>query len=397
MPHQVHLALVGGQWHKIDESDSSFYLLTRCLTRREDDEEESAQAQVRSFRERRYQSQNRQGSPLRHEYDPEANITFRCFDVDGKRRWVEGDWSEEPLRKLWGFGSDHGDEGSPDATEMEPTAKSVERGTQRSGQGGLIEQGPAELPEVGINEVVPKHSRLTWVYFGEVTVHEFSTETDEEQWMVRFGEEDVLDQEESEDRAKYLRFGRLASIESSKETKLRRKLLSPVSKHHNCDRCLDREELINDGAEEEVFPGHTAVNEIREDFVTTIDEPERSENFITTVEEQEPEEGHDILHPIEQPARAKDASRTDNESTNTSRLRKKTIKFAAVTVVKESPANHLPTLKSFPDFCTASKPIFRPDSNRHKASPMVCRESVVSSQRYDQASFQHNHYNLEIQ
>lgn len=50
---------------------------------------------------------------------------------------------------------------------------------------------------------------------------------------------------------------------------------------------------------------------------------------------------------------------------DTQSQQKTTIRFVPTTVVKYSPLDLLPALESFPDFCTASKPIF-PLTHREK-------------------------------
>lgn len=109
MAETIHVALVGGQWIEVNVEDAIYYLHTKRLGRPNSDDL-SQQTCVDRFREHCRRSQNRGGSPLKREYDPQANMTWRCVEIDGRSQWVEADWSLEPPRKLWGFDNDSNDE-----------------------------------------------------------------------------------------------------------------------------------------------------------------------------------------------------------------------------------------------------------------------------------------------
>lgn len=351
---EFHVAMVRGQWVEIDEEDRIQYIHAKCL-KTPDSEKPSLQACIARFNEHLRMSRSRRGSPLKHEYDAEANMTWRCVEIDGRSQWVEADWSQEPPRKLWGFDSDSDDEYSYGQAPLKPKAATTQENSQQT-------------------DVRPKIVSL-----GETTFFDYSTHADDEELTVRFGEDSFLDEKESEKRARCFGFGGLTTIESSKETRLRRKLLAQISECHNCHSCFDREESFDDQARRKVSFGPITITEIPEEFVTTIDEREATENFAAAAEELEDsddvmktfdglERGNDSSEPNKQPVDASNAATTAKEPTDIKPPRKTTIKFAPVIVVKESPANHLPILKIFPDFCTASKPIFRPDHQRQKAT-----------------------------
>ncbi len=138
-----------------------------------------------------------------------------------------------------------------------------------------------------------------------------------------------------------------------------------------CENDIDGDRYFDEQAKKKVSFGLTTITEIPDDFVTILEVPEESKCFAKTIQEaeeevdvmetiNEPEERNDIWERSKQPMGIKSVSTTMDEPKETRPPRGTTIKFAPATVIKESPANHLPTLKTFPDFCTASKPIFRP-------------------------------------
>ncbi len=333
---ETYVAMIDGQWTWIDKEDLPYHLHARQLKRPV--QRKGPESGLERFRARLERRQNRQGSPLRPEDDPDAGLYWRWVEVDGKMKWVKKNWSLEPRGRYYGTSdSEDSDDGCP---KMKQTAKSA---------GKRPEQGPGKTPtpkkassnstDTTTQETPQKTDALQkQVSWGEGTFLEHRTYPDDGDWRVEFGEDTFLDPEESEDRAQCQRFGGLATIESEKESGLRRSLLIPASQGHDCQSCVDREKSFDDHAERKVSFGSTTIIEIPEEFVTTIDE----------------EEAH-------QSSASRELAMTVDEPRDTKLLRQTTIKFAPVTVVKESQANHLSVLKYFPDFCTASKPIFQPD------------------------------------
>jgi hypothetical protein len=199
---------------------------------------------------------------------------------------------------------------------------------------------------------------------------------DSDQHPVSFGEDTYLDDDELEESVQYLRFGRSATIESSKGTMSRRKSLSPLSERHNCNSCIDREGSINGQPKRKISFGVTIV-EIPEEFVTPLDEAEETGKLEIIVRtsgaREEREESFTArsgtLELGEQTSDVKNVPKTFAEPGNRVVQRTPTITFAPVTVIKESPANHLSILKRFPDFCMATKSIFRPSPRRETAEP----------------------------
>jgi hypothetical protein len=399
MPEFVHLAFVRRQWIQIDEKDSTYYLHTRKL-KIPSSEEMSASEPQDKFSEHLEKWRNRGASPLKHEYDPEANKTWRWMEVDGHYQWVKKDWSQEPPRKLWAFDSD-GDDETLAGIQVRRAAEEVGYGaTCGDGREAVTEQATVDLlnsvwerseassprfDETNASSTEACHEEDTidtidtfpQVCFGEGTIHQLPAYADSDQRPVSYGEDTYLDDEESEDRAQYLRLGRLATIESSKETRSRRKSLNPLSDHHNCSSCIDREGSTKGQPKRKVSFGVTTIVEIPEEFVTTLDEAEeRGELGIiprTSGAQEEREESFitrsDISELGEQPLDIKSDPKTFAEPGNRLVRRTATVKFAPVTVIKESPASHLPILKRFPDSCVASKPIFRPNHRRGTAEP----------------------------
>ena len=367
-PDLVHVAMVRGQWIRINREHKVHYLHARSLKRRDSSEELSTSTRVDRFREHRRVALNQQGSPLKHEYDPEANLTWRWMEVDGRWQWVEADWSLVPPRKLWGFDSDDSDDDAPDDDEVTRTAKSAENGTGHTiAKEVAAEEAPSKPVDARLDGLQEADVQPKRVSFGGFTVHEYPAHTEDEPPTVRFAEDSSLDEEESEERAQGLRFGALATIESSKETRLRRKVLRPTFEGHDCQSCIDRERSLDDQAEEKDSFGSTPIADL-----TKTDKPEETENSATTEgrEQADFRELFDVMRendrsePDEQPADVTTVAASAHAPNDIKPARKTTIRFAPVTVIKESPANHLPTLQSFPDFCTASKPIFRPDHRR---------------------------------
>lgn len=142
MSDKVHVALVDGQWIEIGEKDSERYLHTRCLTRPYT-EKPSASNSVNRFLERRDKSQKRKGSRLKHEYNPEVNLTWKCVEINGRSQWVEADWNQITPTKLWGFDNSDSDEDLSDAVEPRRTANHAEEGTLRTAEEtGTSKQNP---------------------------------------------------------------------------------------------------------------------------------------------------------------------------------------------------------------------------------------------------------------
>ncbi len=384
---EIYVAMINGQWIRIDKEDLPYHLHARRL-KSPDPDNNGPKSSLHRFRARRERARNRQGSPLKHEYDPEANMYWRWVDVDGQMKWVKKDWSLEPPRKLWTFSdseeSDDSDDG--DYLEMKPTAKSAGRHTEHSAGRTLAAEGASSTSKDAATQESSqkadvRQKRVSW---GEDTFLEHKTFPDDGERKVEFEEDMFFDLEESDDRAQCQRFGGLATIESVKETLLRRKLLISASRKHDGQSCMDREESFDDQTKRKVSFGTTNVIIIPEEFVTMIDEEEAQESFATAIEgrdESEDEiemfdkpEGKDLdSERNEQPMDGRELATTADEPEDPKPQRQTTIRFAPVTVVKESSANRLPTLKYFPDFCTASKPIFQPDRQRraHHAATMA--------------------------
>jgi hypothetical protein len=337
-----------GQWVEIEDEDRIVFL--HAKSRALESIQLSSHDCRENFLKRLCISRNRRGSPLKQEYDPEASKYWKCVKIDGRSQWVQADWSEEPPR-LWGFSSDS-DDSDDEYSVRKPIPKATKTTPHESHQ-------PTEMQ--------PKRLSL-----GETTLCDYST--DEAESAVTFGEDSVHNQDELKERARCFGAGGRTTIESLKETKLRRTKWTPVSKSHDCRSCierqvsLDEEDQDSDCEEEIVSMGASAELKIPEVVVTTTDERERTLVEIAN----EPKIENEASKPIKQSGNdstlnsesAATTASTPTEfqpSTPAPTLRISTIKFAAITIIKESPANHLPTLKIFPDFCTASKPIFRPD------------------------------------
>jgi len=341
----IPIAETIGHWVEIEDEDRIVFLHAKSTTL--ESTYLSSHDCRQNFLERLRISRSRRGSPLKHEYDPEATKYWKCVKIDGRSQWVQADWGEEPPR-LWGFDSDS-DDSDDEYSQRKPLAKAAESTPQE------------RRPPI---EVQPKRVSL-----GEATFCEYST--DEGDSAVSFGEDSVVDQEELKERARSFGVGRKATIESSKETKLRRTMWAPISKSHDCQRCIERQvsfdEQDSDSEEEMVPMGTSTVLKISEEVVATTAERERSELLVETA--VEPKIGNQAPKPMKQLGdgnfKSESAATTGNNPqelkppTPTPRI--STIQFAAITIIKDSPASYLPTLKIFPDFCTASKPIFRPD------------------------------------
>jgi hypothetical protein len=352
----------------------------------------SASHRLDNFSEQLEKWSNRGGSPLKHEYDPEANMTWRWMEVDGNYQWVKKDRSQEPPRKLWGFDSDSDDETPADIKVREAAEEVGHVATCGDGKEVVTEQAAVDLlnsvwerseassprfdepdaysPEACYGE--DKVDTFSRVCFGEDTIHQLPWCIDSDQHPVSFGEDTDLDDEESEDSAQYLRVGRLTTIESSKGTMSQHKSLSPLFERHNYNSCIDRGGSINGQPMRKASFGVTTIVEIREEFVTPLDEAEETGKLEivprTSGAQKEREEPftarRGTLELGEQPSDVKRVPKTFTEPGNRVVRRTTTIKFAPVTVIKESPANHLSILKRFPDFCMATKPIFRPNPRR---------------------------------
>jgi hypothetical protein len=344
----VPVAETIGQWVEIEDEDRIVFLHAKSTAL------ESTQLSSHDcreiFLERLRISRSRQGSSLKHEYDPDASKYWKCVKIDGRSQWVQADWSEEPPR-LWGFDSDS-DDSDDEYTKRSHLPKATESTLRGRRQ--------------------PKEVQSKSVSLGETTFCEYSTYDGES--AVRFGEISVLDHEELNERTRSFGVGGKTTIESSKETKLRRTMWAPISRSHDCQSCIERQvsfdEQDSDSDDEMVPLTRSNVIEIPEVVVTAIDEREKSEALVETADELKI--GNEALRPMKQLGddgnfNSESAATTGNAPekiktpTLTPTLRSSTIRFAAINIIKESPANHLPTLKIFPDFCTASKPIFRPD------------------------------------
>jgi hypothetical protein len=337
----VQIAESIGQWVEIEEEDRIVFLHAKCVEKLEAASKLSSYDCRQRFIERLRISRSRRGSPLKHECDPEASTYWKCVKVDGRSQWVEADWSSEPPR-LWGFCSD-----SEDSDDEFPKRKVLPK------VAATLRHEPCQPIDVQ-----PKKVSL-----GETTFCEYST--DEWDLSVRFGADSFLDQEESKERARSRGFGGLTTIESSKETMLRRKMWAPVFKSHDCGSCIERQLSFDAQDERRVPVEATIIKGVPEGFVVMNAERERSEVRVETADELE--RGEESSGPRKKPVddgKLKfnlNAATTTNAPRDIKPLPKSSIQFAAITVIKESPANHLPTLKIFPDFCTASRPIFRPE------------------------------------
>ncbi|KAF7507696.1 hypothetical protein GJ744_010249 [Endocarpon pusillum] len=313
---EVYLALVGGQWIRINKEDMPYYLHARRL--KNPDQDNNAESGPARFRKRVERARQRKGSLLKHEYKPEANMFWRFVEVEGQMKWIKKDWILEPPLKIGGFSdSDDSDDGY---LEINQTAKGSANRTEHRAVKTLA-------PEEASSQ-----SR-------DATTQEIPQQADVPRKQVPLGGNTLL---------------------------------------------------FDDQAERKVSFGSTAVTRIPEDFVTIVDEEKQQEIFAAAIEDGEESEGeinifdkaerqdHDP-EGNEQPVDGRVLATTAEVPKATKPRRQTTIKFAPVTVVKESPANHLPTLEYFPDFCTASKPIFRPDHQRqtdHGASLATFSKSV---------------------
>lgn len=395
MSQETHVALVGCQWIQIDERDSINYLFARCLRRPNKSEDISASGRVDRFMKHLSESRSRKGSPLKREYDGEADMIWRCVNINGKSQWVEVEWNDETPCKLWGFDSDSSDDESPPDSETRREEVMFENDSaNKYGLESLRQQattGPSEVTDRSVPRRLDAQPKR--VSFGGNRIHEFPTSSDDER-TVSFVEDSFLDDEEADDRRQCVRFGGLKTIESLEETRLRRRLLIPSTKGHNYKGCAESAVSSHNQTKRTVSFGSTTTVEIPEEFVTTIDKPKETGGFTTAnIELKEsadaatdrPDKGDAFSHLSTPLMDDKSVAIHFDGPKDIKSARMTTIKFAPITIVKEGPANHLSALKSFPDFCTASKPVFPPYHKREKAcqrgmekTPLNCSGQVES-------------------
>ncbi|ERF69904.1 hypothetical protein EPUS_05448 [Endocarpon pusillum Z07020] len=317
--------MVGGQWIRINKEDMPYYFHARCL--KNPDQVNGPESGPVRFRKRLERARQRKGSPLKHEYKPEANMFWRFVEVDGQMKWIEKDWSLEPPLRIGGF-SDSGDS-DDDYLEIKQTAKgSASRTEHRAVKTLAPEEASAQSRDAARQEI-PQQVDVPW-----------------------------------------------------KQVPLGGETLS-----------------FDDQAERKVSFGSTTITEIPEDFVTIVDKEKAQEIFAAAIDDGEESEDEIYIFDKperqdhdpewnEQPVDGRGLATTAEVPKATKPRRQTTIKFAPVTIVKESPANHLPTLEYFPDFCTASKPIFRPDRQRqtdHAVTLATFSESVKAFKPFTDA------------
>lgn len=200
LPEYVYVAPVDGQWIEIDEEDADYYPHAKCLKRNISSEGLGGNDCAERFREHRRQVQNREGSPLKREYDSKANMTWRWVEVNGKFKWVERDWSQEPPRGLWGFDSDgdDSDDEFPGEDENKQTADSDCNGTVCRSERDLTDPLPREVDDI-LELIDAAIERI-----GEFTVDDSSTRADDGYSTVSSQEDFFLDEDEQDNHANVL-------------------------------------------------------------------------------------------------------------------------------------------------------------------------------------------------